>query len=239
MAELPRLTRPNMSQEVYEILKERILSKYFAPGQRLHLTEIEKQMGVSRTPLKEALNRLALEGLVEIKPRKGTFVTDPTPTEIAEAFDVRRILEVYAVELAAKRITESQLQQLRDRVKKLRSLTEVEDWSQIYQEYVTLDHGFHRMIMEFAGNRRLKQLWEQVNTHVQMARVRYRSAERELNQAQKEHEDILKALEARDVPALQKAMSAHIERAKQSLLRDFEEARKRVSKSTNLSTERG
>jgi len=214
-----------MSQEVYDILKEKILSKYFAPGQRLNLAEIEQQMGVSRTPLKEALNRLALEGLVEIKPRKGTFVTDPSPTEIAEAFDVRRVLEVYAVELAAKRVTESQLQQLRDKVKKLRSLTEVEDWTQIYQEYVAIDHEFHRLIVEFAGNKRLKELWEQVNTHVQMARARYRSAERELDQAQREHEEIMKAFEARNIDALREAMSYHIERAKQSLLRDLEESK--------------
>ncbi len=219
---LPRLSPRNMSQEVYEILKERIFSKQFSPGERLRLAEIEKQMNISRTPLKEALNRLAVEGLVEIKPSRGTFVSDPSPAEIAESFDVRRVLEVYAVELLAERMTESQLQRLRDRVKELRSLTEVEDWSQIYQEYVALDHELHRLVMEFAGNKPLKEVWEQVNMHVQMARVRYRRAERELNLAQEEHEELLKAFEAREVATLQQVMSHHLERAKQSLLRDLQ-----------------
>ena len=119
-------------------------------------------------------------------------------------------------------MTESQLQRLRDRVKELRSLTEVEDWSQIYQEYVALDHELHRLVMEFAGNKPLKEVWEQVNMHVQMARVRYRRAERELNLAQEEHEELLKAFEAREVATLQQVMSHHLERAKQSLLRDLQ-----------------
>ena len=219
---LPRLSPRNMSQEVYEILKEGIFSKQFSPGERLRLAEIEKQMNVSRTPLKDALNRLAVEGLVEIKPSRGTFVSDPSPAEIAEMFDVRRVLEVYAVELLAERMTQSQLQRLRDRVKELRSLTGVEDWSQIYQEYVALDHELHRLLMEFAGNKPLKELWEQVNMHVQMARVGYGEAERELNLTQEEHEELLGAFEARDAAALQQVMSHHLERAKQSLLRDLE-----------------
>jgi DNA-binding GntR family transcriptional regulator len=228
ISDLPRLTRRNMSDEVYEALKERIISRQFVPGQRLRLVEIERQMGVSRTPVKDALNRLAMQGLVEIRPRKGSFVTDLAPAKIAESFDVRRVLEVYAVELAAQRVTESQLQQLRDIVKELRRLTSVEDWDQIYLEYVALDHELHRLIMEFAANKRLEEIWEQVNVHVQMARARYPRAERELNLAQEEHEQILKAFEAKDIAALQRTMGHHIERAKQSLLRDLEGSKTQV-----------
>ena len=221
MTDLPRLNPRNISQEVYEILKVRIFSKQFSPGERLRLAEIEKQMNVSRTPLKDALNRLAVEGLVEIKPSRGTFVSDPSPAEIADCFDVRRVLEGYAVELLAERMTEQQLRQLRDMVRELRSFTEVEDWSEIYQEYVAMDHQMHRLIMEFAGNKRLKEVWEQINMHVQMSRARYRRAERELNLAQEEHEELLKAFESRDVGTLQQTMSHHIERAKRSLLQDL------------------
>jgi len=157
-------------------------------------------------------------------------VSDPSPAEIADCFDVRRVLEIYGVELAARRMTESQLQQLRDMVQKLRSFTEVEDWSEIYQEYVALDHQMHRLIMEFsgkeyvaldhqmhrlimefAGNKSLQQTWEQINMHVQMARVRYRRAEKELDLAQEEHEELLRVFEARDMATLQEVMSHHIE----------------------------
>ncbi len=218
---LPNLTRPNISDEVYTALKERILSKQFAPGERLNLSQLEEQMGISRTPLKDALNRLALEGLVDIQPRKGTFVVDLTPAEITESFDVRRVLEVYAVELAVQRITEPQLEHMHDLVKALRRLTDIEDWDGIYREYCSMDHDLHRLILEIAGNRRLKEVWEKNNVHVEMARTRYGELERERYRTQEEHEEILRAFERRDLATLQQVICHHIDRAKRSVLQDL------------------
>jgi DNA-binding GntR family transcriptional regulator len=218
---LPDLTRPNISDEVYAALRERILTRQFGLGQRLNLSQIEEQMGISRTPLKDALNRLAMEGLVEIQPRKGTFVVNPTRDEVAESFEVRRVLEVYAVELAAQRVTESQLGQMRDLVKALRRLTDIQDWDGVYHEYCNLDYDLHHLILRIAGNRRLKEIWEQVNVHVEMARTRYGKLERERNLTQKEHEEILQAFETRDLPTLQQTISHHIDRAKRSVLEDL------------------
>ena len=141
---------------------------------------------------------MALEGLVEIQPRKGTFVVNPTPDEIAESFDVRQVLEVYAVELAAQRVTESQLEQMRGIVKALRRLTEAENWEKIFQEYMPLDYSLHELILEIAGNGRLLEIWEQVNVHAEMGRIRYGRSREEAKLAQKEHEEILRAFEARE-----------------------------------------
>ena len=93
----------------YKILKAKILSEQLTPGERLDLSAIEKQMGISRTPLKEALNRLAVDGLVEIRPRSGTYVTVHSLEKIEDVFDARQLLEVYAAGLAAERMTETQL----------------------------------------------------------------------------------------------------------------------------------
>lgn len=218
---LPDLTRPNISDEVYAALRERILSRQFALGERLNLSQLEEQMGVSRTPLKDALNRLALEGLVEIQPRKGTFVVNPSREEIAESFEVRRVLEVYAVELAIQVISESQLGRMRDLINDLRRLTDIEDWDGIYHEYCNLDYDLHHLILDIAGNQRLKEIWEQVNVHVEMARTRYGKLERERKLTQREHEKILQAFETRDLPTLQQTISYHISRAKQSVLQDL------------------
>jgi DNA-binding GntR family transcriptional regulator len=218
---LPNFTRPNIRDEVYEVLKESILDKQFALGERLNLSELEEQMGISRTPLKEALNRLALEGLVEIQPRKGTFVVDPTSCDIAESFDVRRVLEVYAVEMALQRMTESRLNQMRDLVTALRRVTEFEDWD--YQEYVALDYKLHRLIMEVAGNKRLKDIWEQVNVHVEMAHTRFGRLEKRIDLTQKGHEEILRAFESKDLALLQQTISNHIDRTKQSVLQDLKQ----------------
>ena len=83
---LLNITRRNINDEVYEILKDKIAERLFLPGQRLDLGKIESQMGISRTPLKDALNRLAAEGMVEIRPRKGTFVSNPSTVKISETF---------------------------------------------------------------------------------------------------------------------------------------------------------
>lgn len=109
---LPRINIHTISEAAYEVLRERVISKEFAPGQRLNLEAIEKQLGISRTPLKEALTRLEMEGLVTIVPRTGTYVTDPVPEEIAESFDMRRVLEVYAVELAVQRASDEDYESL-------------------------------------------------------------------------------------------------------------------------------
>jgi DNA-binding GntR family transcriptional regulator len=220
-APLPGITRSRISERVYNILKERILSEQFSPGERLDLAEMAQQMGVSRTPLSTALSRLATDGLVEIIPNSGTFVTDPSPQDIEEAYNVRQLLEVYAGELAAERITGSQLAQMREIVDELRELVGTQDWAAVYQRHIELDRSFHGLILESAGNKQLKRLWEQVNVHVQVARIRYRRPYKDLDLSMKEHEGILKALEEHDPVRMQRWLGSHIERSKQALLSDL------------------
>ncbi len=219
--DLPVLVRPKISDEVYDALKVMIVSRRLAPGEQLSLTHIEQQMGISRTPLKEALNRLAHEGLVKIEPRRGTYVADPTDDEISESFDVRRALEMYAVKLAVRNVTPSRLQQIRDLVEALRSLVQEQDENQILEEYFDLDRHLHLLIVETSGNRRLRETWEQVNLHGYMGRVRYGTAETLIDSTQEEHEEILRAFEAGDASAAEQAMSNHIDRVKRSLLQDL------------------
>ena len=222
MTDLPNLSRPNISDEVYRILKQQILSKAFAPGERLDLGEIQEKMGISRTPLKEGLNRLVCEGLVEIVPRSGTYVTDPSIEDIVELFDLRRVLEVYAAEFAAEQMTPAQLREARTIVEKLEALVTSGDWKSIYPQHIRLDHDLHSLIIESTGKRHLKELWEQVNVHVQIARVRHRSTEKTLDVSMEEHERILSSLEARDGSALGSALDQHIDRGMETLRADWE-----------------
>ncbi len=219
--QLPSLARPSISDEIYHILKDRIIRNHFKPGERLNLDEIETQMGVSRTPLVHALTRLSAEGLTEVVPRQGTFVTDPTPAEIAEAFDVRRVLEVYALELTVPRLTEDDVVRIRDMVGELGRMYREEDWSETYPDYVSLDEQLHRTIVCLSGNRRLCTVWEQVNVHVQMARFRRLRLATVLAVGHSEHEQMVQAFQERDVATLQRIMAEHIENAKQLLLEDL------------------
>ncbi len=213
---------PKISDVSYDLIKEKIVSKEFAPGMRFNLDGIEKQLGISRTPLKQALDRLAIEGLVEILPRSGTFVSNPSPQEILESFEIRCVLEIFAVGLAAQWISEVELELLNGLLNELKELNAEQDLSEIYPSYLKIDHLFHHQIIVTSRNRRLLQAVERENVHAQMARIRYRHPEGELEQVQVEHERILDALALHDSQAAKKAMEAHLQRSQRSLMHDIE-----------------
>src|ERR1700733_6920477 len=113
------LSQRQISGDVYNALREKILSCDLAPGQRLAVDTIAQQMGVSRTPVKEALGRLSAEGLIEILARRGTFVSQIHPADIRESFQVREALEVKACELLEGKIDTDRMNVLRELNEKL------------------------------------------------------------------------------------------------------------------------
>jgi DNA-binding GntR family transcriptional regulator len=220
---LPRIYRARLNDSIYDVIKEKILSQEFAPNQRLDLEELAKQLGVSMTPLKDALNRLAVEGLIEIVPRRGTYVTDIKREEVAETFDVRCALEACAIRLFLERASDAELQEIAAMVDKLDELAKSSDKITIYQEYVNIDREMHHRIVELSGNQRLLRAHEREHTHMYMARARYGSFEESLDEAQEEHRQLRGAILARDIPLAQAVMNGHIQRAKNSLLGEINE----------------
>jgi GntR family transcriptional regulator, rspAB operon transcriptional repressor len=221
--QFPAISQKKVSEIAYEILKEKITSKALLPGQRLDLDDIELQLGISRTPLKEALALLETEGLVKILPRSGTFITNPSKEDIQASFEVRRVLEIHAVELATLRASPEEIASLLAAVNELKSLADSPDIDSNYAEYVTRDHLLHKQIALLTDNPRLSQAIERENLHMHMARVRYPRAEKELGLAQNEHEQIVAAIAARNVKLAKDLMDAHLQRARISLLHDMED----------------
>lgn len=221
---LPSIKNSSLGESAYQILREKIISRELAPGQRLNLGEISRQLNISKTPLKEALKHLEIEGLIAIEPRSGTYVTDPDPDEIAASFDLRRVLEVYAVELLAQNATSDDLRELQAISNELRQLVNAENRDVAYAHYLSLDHRFHRKLVALAQNPRLKEAHERENMHSQMARIRYRCPARDIDVPQKEHEHLIAALLDKDAEQAQTLISAHLTRAKQSLLEDMQVA---------------
>ncbi len=218
---LPEVDTRSVSQQAYAILRQHIVSKTFSPGEKLDLPTIEHQLGISRTPLREALARLEIEGLVEVVSRSGTYVTDPTPRDVAESFEVRKVLELHAIGLALERATDDELDALESMIAGLDRLSRAEDLDAIYPQYLELDHQLHSRLVELAGNRRLSVAHAREDVHAQMARIRYRSSERPLTVAQGEHERLMAALRRRDLEEAKAEMEAHLERAKRSILCDM------------------
>ncbi len=216
-----RINTPKVSEVVYNLLREKIISKEFAEGERLDIEDISKHLGVSKTPIKEALSHLESEGLVRILSRSGTFVSNFTVKDIEDYFDVRRVLECYAVEMICLSANEREINILEKMVDNLGDLAKHPDIKAIYPDYLKLDHEFHHKMVSLTKNKRLQEAHERENLHAQMARIRYRSFERELSKSQNEHEQIILALQKRDLKNAILEINSHLLRAKQSLLNDM------------------
>lgn len=177
---------------------------------------IAGQLGVSRTPVKEALGRLSSEGLIDIHPRRGTFVAQITADDIRENFEVREALEMKACELLEGRITPEQIAGLREMNERLTSA----DIS--LAENALLDSQFHRLLVDYTGNRRLMELHHQLNAHVQIARIHYRSDgwRSRLPLARREHGAILDALEAGRREEARLAVRDHIRASMKRIIAD-------------------
>jgi GntR family transcriptional regulator, rspAB operon transcriptional repressor len=224
MKPLPRLHRSRASDAVFDILRDKILSRGFVPGDRLDVRALADQLGVSPTPIKDALNRLAAEGLVDIRPRSGTYVAELAIEAVAETFEIRRALECLAAEHVVARLTPDLARRFEAIVASLdRPVTSERDRA----EHERKNGELHMLLVESSGNRRLAELYRSLNAHLTIARIhsRRRPDEVRLEQERREHRAILDALRARDAAALVSALDRHIRRAGSALVDDVREAR--------------
>jgi GntR family transcriptional regulator, rspAB operon transcriptional repressor len=216
---LPTIERRRATDEVYDVLRRSILTNVFQPGQRLPVDDIARKLGVSLTPVRHAIQQLATEGLIEIRPRSGTFVASLDIRDIAETFDIRRALECLAAEGAAAHINDEQLRRARRLVWALSEPVETDDDRTRHEAN---NSEFHRLLIEASGNRRLAEMYESLKAHLQIARVHSSETSghlaARLQQEQAEHENIMDALENRDAGRLIAALSEHIDRAKTALM---------------------
>lgn len=214
--EFARIARRRATDEVYDAIRQAILSHLFQPGERLQVEEIAEKLGVSLTPVRHAIQQLAAEGLIIIHPRSGTFVTQLSERDIEETFEIRSALECLAGELAASRVTEDQLSELRGLLRSLALPVECDPDRKRHEQD---NQRFHSVIMEAAGNQRLGEMYKALNAHLQIARVHSANSDwrGRLQQEHAEHTEIVEALEGRQKDRLINALRSHIERAKNAL----------------------
>jgi GntR family transcriptional regulator, rspAB operon transcriptional repressor len=200
------LSQRQVSGDVYNALREKILSCDLAPGQRLAVDTIAQQLGVSRTPVKEALGRLSAEGLIEILARRGTFVSPVNPETIRDSFQVREALELKACELLYGKIDEERAGTLRELNQRLTTA------GVSVAENATLDTRFHQLLVEYTGNRVLIDLYMQLSAHHQIARIRCRSEHwrSRLPLAREEHHGIVDALRDDQTAKARELLKKHI-----------------------------
>lgn len=218
---LTTLNRERASDSVYQNLRECILSQEFQPGERLNVKELAATLGVSLTPVKDAINRLALEGLVAISPRSGTYVTEISSKELAETFELRQALECLAAEKCVERMTEVELGEVEEIVRGLNAPVATSRDRKVHEQ---LNHEFHNRIVSLSGNRKLIDTYRSLNAHIKIARVHYSREgwEGRIAQERKEHNEMFNALKKRDADRLVRILRTHIERASKALIEDLE-----------------
>lgn len=199
---------------VFENLREAILEGKLKPGQRLMEVQLAEQLGVSRTPVREAIRKLELEGLVVMLPRKGAYVANMSLKDVIDVLEVRASLEGLSASLAAERISDIDL-------KRLKKIAEEFKESTINADIETLlkkDVEFHECIFKAANNKKLTQvinsLWEQVYRF----RVTYISDYDSSLSIVEEHKNILSAIENGDCELAKKYATEHIEKAEQFMI---------------------
>jgi GntR family transcriptional regulator, rspAB operon transcriptional repressor len=220
---LSAIKSERVTDTVYQVLREGIVNRTFAPGSKLNVEAIARRLDVSRTPVHEALAVLATDGLVEVQPRRGTFVAAFTPVDYAETLDVRRALEVLACETACERASEDDIASLRTLMLEMeRCVAEADDAAVAARTHDAKNFEFHHHLVQLSGNRRLIAMYEDLRAHLRIARA-HLDATTWLERVPietAEHLAILEALEARDVRAMQRALDAHLRRSSDSLIAD-------------------
>lgn len=197
----------SMSQRVYQSLRDAILSMQYPPGTLIRKGAICDQLGVSRSPVSEALAKLSSEGLVDVIPQSATKVSCFSMDEIREASFLRQALEIAAVEKVALERTTEQLAALTRNVRMQRLLVEDEDFAGFYEA----DEEFHTLLMNFTGFDGVSHVLDSVSLHLTRARMLVLPEEGRPIEAVKEHEAILVAIKEQDATAARKAMKYHLE----------------------------
>jgi DNA-binding GntR family transcriptional regulator len=198
----------SLANRTYLSLREAILDLSYRPGEALRKGEICAELGVSRSPVGEAITRLAGEGLVEVVPQAGTYVARFSMDEIREGAFLREAIELAAVEALAGQITEEQLVQLRRNLRVQEALVADEDFAGFY----AMDGALHAMILSFTGFRKLGQVADTAWVHVNRARQLILPMPGRVAETLQEHRAILAALEARDAEAARAEMRRHLGR---------------------------
>jgi DNA-binding GntR family transcriptional regulator len=155
---LAKIKRENLNTKVYSALKQMITNYRFKPGERINVEQITKELGVSRTPIWEAIRRLEHEGLVVNSPNKGVFMYTLSKEEALDLMAVRETLEIMAARLAAERIDEKTLAKLDDALEKQKQIVENKDML----AYSRADTDFHTLIHDTTGNVFLCEMLENI-----------------------------------------------------------------------------
>ncbi len=204
---------------VFQNLRQAILKGELEPGERLMEIHLAKRLGVSRTPIREAIRKLELEGLVDMVPRRGAVVASITRKDMRDVLEVRRTLEMLAVEVACERISQGELEKLRAAGREFERSGGSGDIIRLVQA----DMAFHEIIYAATGNLRLVNILGNLREQMYRYRMEYLKDTSSYGQLNREHERIYEGIRDKDKETACQAIREHIDNQETAILQAIQE----------------
>ena len=214
MAEVIEISRLALHDQVGARLRTMLVEGRIAPGAKLNERELCEQLHVSRTPLREAIKLLAAEGLVDLLPNRGAVAVKLTEADVLNTFELLAMLEGMSGELAAQRITDAALAEVRALHYEMLACFTRQDLSGYYR----LNARIHEAINRAAGNPVLSQTYRAINARVQSLRFRTNQDGAKWQRAVQEHERMVEALATRDAAGLRQVLVEHLQHKRDTVL---------------------
>lgn len=202
---------------VFNTLRQAILTGELKPGERLMEIHLANRLGVSRTPIREAIRKLELEGLVTMIPRRGAEVAQITEKSMSDVLEVRRAMDALCAQLACERITEEALEHLKEACERFEQATRTKDVKKIAQADVEL----HDIILQATGNNRLIQLVNNLSEQMYRYRFEYIKDFSQHERLVEEHRIIYESLVRRDREQAARAAETHIDNQKRAIIQQI------------------
>lgn len=202
---------------VFNTLRKAILTGALKPGERLMEVHLANRLGVSRTPIREAIRKLELEGLVTMIPRRGAEVAQITEKSMNDVLEVRRAMDALCVELACDRITPEELEQLKEACDVFEAAVKTRDVKKIAQADVAL----HDIILRATGNQRLIQLVNNLSEQMYRYRFEYIKDSSQHERLVEEHRVIYQSIVQKDKETASQAAKTHIDNQEKSIIRQI------------------
>jgi len=203
---------------VFNTLRQGILKGQLKPGERLMEIHLANQLGVSRTPIREAIRMLELEGLVIMLPRKGAQVASISKQDLRDVLELRKALDTLAISLACERITPDVLARLKAAAQEFSLVTKTKDFTRIAEA----DVAFHDIIHEASGNKRLSVMINNLAERLFRYRLEYIKEISDYTQLAAEHEEMVRCIEMGDKKGAENIIELHIDNQEHSIMTQLE-----------------
>ncbi|HEV2122664.1 MAG TPA: GntR family transcriptional regulator [Chloroflexota bacterium] len=214
-----RVEHEDLTDRTYRILRDLIVTRAIPPGGKVTAESLSQRFGVSRTTVKSAIDQLASEGLVDVRPQVGTFVRGLTPDDVRALYDVRLMLELFAVQHGVLSATDEQRRELRQIADELVPLVNGDEYlPETYEHAVDLNRRLHQIIIATAHNSYLETLHRLLRAHVHIVDFQWRRGLRRADLGLEEHRTIVDAYERRDPDLAAATVIRHVERSRDVVL---------------------